>query len=64
MDVLCVREATKLAAEHCRSGKASKLFCIKMNVELFTSGPLMFFLLSGSHSHGTSDLPLSWTQYE
>lgn len=24
MDVLCVREATKLAAEHCRSGKASE----------------------------------------
>lgn len=24
MDVLCVREATKVAAEHCRSGKASE----------------------------------------
>lgn len=23
MDVLCVREATKFAAEHCRSGKVS-----------------------------------------
>lgn len=24
MDVLCVREATRVAAEHCRSGKASE----------------------------------------
>lgn len=27
MDVLCVREATRVAAEHCRSGKASEPFC-------------------------------------
>lgn len=42
MDILCVREATKLAAEHCRSGKASEnhSFFIKVDVELFIVGSL------------------------
>lgn len=67
MDVLCVREATRFAADHCRSGKVTS------NFVLFKAGNVITILLTelllsyislGSHSNGASDLPLPWTQYE
>lgn len=35
MDVLCVREATKFAADHCRSGKVSFNLRVCRMVDLF-----------------------------
>ena len=68
MDVLCVREATKFAADHCRAGKVS-LKTVNYNKKesefaSFSSKLYFSYLSSGSRSHGASDLPLSRTQYE
>lgn len=73
MDVLCVREATKFAAEHCRSGKVSgrEVWQFPDSQVTHYQGENEFkpewkrrSFLSGPHHHGTTDVSLPWTQHE
>lgn len=69
MDVLCVREATRFAAEHCRSGKVSYTQCVTKSrtrglyisnlnnfYPRFHQGPILMELQTYRyHGHSMSD---------
>lgn len=63
MDVLCVREATRFAAEHCRAGKVTPPRAAEYRSLSFSSHGFSR-CLSGSHCDGAADLPLPRTQHE